>query len=141
MSKEFTLVENGYDPIEVDKYVEMLQMEYSNAVTWGEQNESKYEKLKAETEEYGVYFTIGEDNQNEVIEKIFNELKSTVARIKSEADKKAQDIVDSANEKARGIVRQAMENSVELRTENTTIMKNLESINRMITVILEKGAH
>ncbi len=141
MSKEFTLIENGYDPIEVDKYVEMIQVEYSNAVAWGEQNEAKYEKLKAEYEEYGVYFTIEEDNQNEAIEKIFSELKTTVARIKSEADKKAQEIIDSANEKAKGIVRQAMENSVELRTENTTIMKNLESINKMISVILEKGAH
>ena len=36
-------------------------------------------------------------------------------------------------------VRQAMENSVELRTENTTIMQNLKSIKDMIEVVLEKG--
>lgn len=141
MAKEFTLTENGYDPIEVDKYVDMLQAEYHNAVTWGEEIEAKYEKLKKEMEELGVYFTIEEDNQSEVIEKVFGELKSTVARIKEEADKKAAEIIDQANDKAKLIVRQAMENSVELRTENTTIMKNLESINKMITVILEKGTH
>lgn len=141
MAKEFTLTENGYDPIEVDKYIEMIQNEYRNAVAWGEENEAKYEKLKKDMQDYGVYFTIDEENQSEVIEKIFGELKSTVARIKDEADKKAAEIIDNANEKAKGIVRQAMENSVELRTENTTIMKNLESISKMINVILEKGTH
>ena len=92
-------------------------------------------------EELGVYFTIDENNQSEAIEKIFGELKSTVARIKDEADRKAVEIVDQANEKAKLIVRQAMENSVELRTENTKIMKNLESVNKMISVVLEKGSY
>lgn len=141
MAKKFTLTENGYDPIEVDKYIDMIQSEYHNAVTWGEENEAKYEKLRKEMEEFGLYFTIDENNQSEVIEKVFGELKSTVARIKDEADKKAAEIVNQANEKAKVIVRQAMENSVELRTENTTIMKNLESINKMISVILEKGSY
>ena len=57
----------------------------------------------------------------------------------SNARQKADEIVEKANEKSRNIVRQAMENSVELRTENTTIMKNLKSISDMIAVILEKG--
>ena len=139
MAKHFTLTENGYDPIEVDKYVDMIQTEYHNAVQWGEENESKYEKLRKDMEELGVYFTIDENNQSEVIEKVFGELKVTVSRIREEADKKAAEIIDQANEKAKLIVRQAMEHSVELRTENTTIMKNLESVNKMISVILEKG--
>ena len=112
MAKEFTLTENGYDPIEVDKYIDMIQSEYHNAVAWGEENEAKYEKLRKEMEELGVFFTIDENNQSEAIEKIFGELKSTVARIKDEADRKAVEIVDQANEKAKLIVRQAMENSV-----------------------------
>ncbi|MBR3948098.1 MAG: DivIVA domain-containing protein [Clostridia bacterium] len=141
MAKEFTLTENGYDPIEVDKYIDMIQSEYHNAVAWGEENEAKYEKLRKEMEELGVYFTIDENNQSEAIEKIFGELKSTVARIKDEADRKAVEIVEQANEKAKLIVRQAMENSVELRTENTKIMKNLESVNKMISVVLEKGSY
>ncbi len=139
MAKHFTLTENGYDPIEVDKYVDMIQTEYHNAVQWGEENEAKYEKLRKDMEELGVYFTIDENNQSEVIEKVFGELKVTVSRIRAEADKKAAEIIDQANEKAKLIVRQAMEHSVELRTENTTIMKNLESVNKMISVILEKG--
>ena len=39
----------------------------------------------------------------------------------------------------RGIVRQAMENSVQIRTENNMIMDNLKSIKEMIDVVLEKG--
>lgn len=136
----FTTVENGYSPSEVDRYITMLQQEYANAVAWGEEMEAKLEALKKQTEELGVYFTIDEDNQNEVIDKVFTQLTVTVNKVKEEADKKAKDIIEKANEKSRTIVRQAMENSVELRTQNSLIMKNLKSINDMINVILDKAA-
>lgn len=136
----FTTVENGYSPSEVDRYITMLQQEYANAVAWGEEMEAKLEALKKQTEELGVYFTIDEDNQNEVIDKVFTQLTVTVNKVKEEADNKAKDIVEKANEKSRNIVRQAMENSVELRTQNSLIMKNLKSINDMINVILDKAA-
>ena len=68
----FTTVENGYSPEQVDKYIAMLQQEYENAVAWGEENENKLKKIISETERFGVYFTIDENNQNEVIERVFN---------------------------------------------------------------------
>ena len=136
----FTLEENGYNPEEVNRYIAMLQQEYANAVAWGEENEKKFENLKKDMEELGVYFTIDEENHSEVIEKVFAELSKTVAKIKVDADKRANEIIEAAHEKSRGIVRQAMEKSVEIRTDNTTIMKNLKSINDMINVILEKNA-
>lgn len=135
----FNITENGYDIEEVNKYISMLQSEYENAVAWGEEIEAKYEALKYSTEKYGLYFTIDENNQSEVIESVFRELTATVAKIKTEADKKAEEIVARANETAGSIVRKAMENSVEIRTENTTIMKNLKAISEMIEAILEKG--
>ncbi len=136
----FTLEENGYNPEEVNRYIAMLQQEYANAVAWGEENERKFEQLKKDMEELGVYFTIDENNHSEVIERVFAELSKTVAKIKVDADKRANEIIEAAHEKSRGIVRQAMEKSVEIRTDNTTIMKNLKSINDMINVILEKNA-
>ena len=135
----FTVTENGYDIEEVNKYIAMLQSEYENAVAWGEELEKKYDELKKSVEDYGLYFTIGEDNQSEVIESVFKELSATVAKVKADAERRAQDIIDKANESASGIVRKAMENSVELRTENTTIMKNLKAISDMIAAVLEKG--
>lgn len=134
----FSLVENGYSPQEVDKYISMLQQEYQNAVAWGEENERKLNELKSDMERLGVYFTIDENNQNEVIERVFSELSSTVDKVRSDAESKAADTVAKANEKARAIVKQAMENSVELRTENDAVMKNLKSISDMIGVILNK---
>ena len=101
--------------------------------------EKKLQKLEENIKDLGMYFTIDEDNQNEVIRRVFEELTATVEKVKQNAEEKAQQIIDAANEKSRNIVRQAMENSVEIRTENTTIMKNLKSINEMISVILEKG--
>lgn len=135
----FTLEKNGYSTREVDKYIELLQAEYSNAVAWGEEMEKKFRELEESVRDLGIYFTIDENNQNEVIGRVFEELNTSVAKIKSNAQQKADEIVERANEKSRNIVRQAMENSVELRTENTTIMKNLKSISEMIDVILEKG--
>ena len=135
----FTMTENGYSPEEVDKYIDLLQQEYSNAIAWGEEMEAKLKELEDNMKEMGIYFTIDENNQNEVIEKVFAQLKTTVNNVKQSAESKAEEIVEKANEKGRAIVRQAMENSVEIRTENTTIMKNLKSINDMINVILQKG--
>ena len=135
----FTIEENGYSTREVDKYIELIQAEYSNAVAWGEEMEKKFHDLEESVRDLGIYFTIDENHQNEVINRVFEELNATVEKIKSSAQQKADEIIERANEKSRNIVRQAMENSVELRTENTTIMKNLKSISDMIAVILEKG--
>lgn len=137
---KFSTVENGYAPQEVEKYIDMLQQEYTNAVAWGQEMENKLNDLKAQLESNGVYLTIDENNQNEVIDKVFNELTATVNKVKADADAKSKEIIERANEKSRNIVRQAMENSVELRTQNSLIMKNLKSISDMIDVILEKAA-
>ncbi len=137
----FSTEANGYSREEVDKYIDMLQQEYNNAIAWGEENERKFEALKADMQSLGVYFTINEDNQNEVIEKVFAELSKTVAKIKIDADNRALEIIDAANEKSKGIVRQAMEKSIEIRTENNNIIKNLREINTMISDVLGKNSY
>ena len=135
----FTVTERGYEITEVNKYITMIQQEYANAVAWGEEMERKYEELKKSIDDYGLYFTISEENQSEVISSVFAELSKTVAQSKAEADRKSREILDAANQQAREIKRQAMENSVEIRTQNTTIMNNLKAINEMINVVVEKG--
>lgn len=137
---DFTVVENGYSPQEVDRYIEVIQQEYNNAVAWGEELEKKVEELKEYMERNEIYFTIDEENQSEVIDKVFSELTETVKQVKLEADNKAQSILDKANEKSRSIIRGAMESSVELRTQNGKILKNLKSISDMINVIIEKAS-
>ena len=135
----FTVTERGYEITEVNKYITMIQQEYANAVAWGEEMERKYEELKKSIDEYGLFFTLSEENQNEVIGNIFSELSKTVAQSKADADRKAREIIENANAQAREIKRQAMENSVEIRTQNTTIMNNLKAVNEMISLVVEKG--
>lgn len=135
----FTVTENGYDITEVNRYIAMIQQEYANAVAWGEEMERKYEELKKSIDDYGLYFTISEENQSEVIANVFEELSKTVAQSKAEADRKSREIVENANQQAREIKRKAMENSVEIRTQNTTIMNNLKAVGEMISVVVEKG--
>ena len=136
----FTVTERGYEITEVNKYITMIQQEYANAVAWGEEMEKKLQEIKTQTEDLGLYFTIDENNHSEVIDKIFAELTATVSKVKADAEAKSKEIIDKANEKSRVIVRQAMENSVELRTQNSIVMKNLKSISDMIDVILDKAS-
>ncbi len=135
----FTVTERGYEITEVNKYITMIQQEYANAVAWGEEMERKYEELKKSIDDYGLFFTISEENQNEVIANVFAELSKTVAQSKADADRKSREIIENANLQAREIKRKAMENSVEIRTQNTTIMNNLKAVNEMISVVVEKG--
>ena len=135
----FSTQENGYNIDEVNRYIEMLQQEYENALAWGEEMEAKYNDMKTKTEELGVYYTIDEDNQSEAVKEIFEKLSITLERVKLDAEKRAANILQDAKDEANSILRRAKENSIEIRTENITIMKNLKSINDMINVILEKG--
>lgn len=135
----FNLEENGYNIGEVNDYIEMLQLEYKNAVAWGEELERELETLKSTMKQQGVYFTIDENNQNEVVKEVFDRLTVSLEKVKSDAHQRASDIVSQAKEEANLIMRRAKENSVEIRTQNVTIMRNLKSIGEMIDVILEKG--
>ena len=135
----FSIQPEGYNTEEVDRYIEMLQEEYRNAIAWGEEMEAKLQEVETSLKENGMYFTLQADNKDEVVASVFLQLTETVNQTKAAAQEKAAQIIDSANEKSRGIVRQAMENSVEIRTENNMIMDNLKSIKEMIEVVLEKG--
>ena len=134
----FTIVPDGYSPAEVDRYIDMLQQEYTQAIAWGEELEAKLNELKTAMEELGVYFTIDRDNQNEVINKVFDELTKSVTKIKTDAVKEAQDIIENANDRSKAIVKSAMEKSVELRSQNEAVLKNLKSISDMIGIIIDK---
>ena len=135
----FSLQPEGYNIEEVDRYIEMLRDEYQNAVSWGEELETKLERIENSMKEAGLYVAVEGDNQDEVITQLFHQLTETVNSTKSQAEIKASEIIAAANEKSRAIVRQAMTHSVKLRTENTTIMENLKSLRKMIDVVLEKG--
>lgn len=135
----FSLENNGYNINEVNNYIEMLQLEYANAVAWGEEMERQLESLREAMKTQGVYFTIDEDNQNEVVKEVFDRLTESLEKVKTDAHQRASDIVAQAKEEANLIVRRAKENSVDIRTQNVTIMRNLKSIGEMIDVILEKG--
>ena len=135
----FSIQPEGYSTEEVDRYIDMLQEEYRNAIAWGEEMEAKLQEVENSLKENGMYFTLQPDNKDEVVASVFMQLTETVNQTKAAAQEKAEQIIASANEKSRGIVRQAMENSVQIRTENNMIMDNLKSIENMIEVVLEKG--
>ena len=97
----FSTQENGYNIDEVNRYIEMLQQEYENALAWGEEMEAKYYDMKTKTEELGVYYTIDEDNQSEAVKEIFEKLSITLERVKLDAEKRAaaQKAIEKAKQK------------------------------------------
>ena len=135
----FSLENNGYNVEEVNKDIEMIHLEYENAIAWGEEMERELNALRTAMQEQGVYFTIDEDNQNEVVKEVFDKLTASLEKVKSDAQQRSDEMIAQAKEEANLIVRRAKENSVEIRTQNVTIMRNLKSIGEMIDVILEKG--
>ena len=76
----FSIIENGYAPSEVDKYIDMLQQEYTNAVAWGQEMEKNLEEYKDfDVYSKGMYdcmakcdaFTVSTDNMKIAVEKSF----------------------------------------------------------------------
>ena len=94
----FNIEENGYSIDEVNKYIEMLQLEYANAVAWGEELEKELDALKEAMKQQGIYFTIDVDNQNEVVKEVFDRLTESLEKVKSDAHQRANDIVSQAKE-------------------------------------------
>ena len=74
----FSLQPEGYNIEEVDRYIEMLRDEYQNAVSWGEELETKLERIENSMKEAGLYVAVEGDNQDEVITQLFHQLTETV---------------------------------------------------------------
>ena len=130
---------NASDSSRIEKAIANEKAMQEKAASRMEELEKELNSLKDAMKTQGVYFTIDEDNQNEVVKEVFDRLTDSLEKVKTDANQRATDIVAQAKEEANLIVRRAKENSVEIRTQNVTIMRNLKSIGEMIDVILEKG--
>ena len=52
----FSIQPEGYSTEEVDRYIDMLQEEYRNAIAWGEEMEAKLQEVENSLKETGMYF-------------------------------------------------------------------------------------
>lgn len=119
---KFKTEANGYSIEEVDRYVEMLQTEYKNAVQWSNEIEKQLEDGKADADASSEIESLKEENK-----KLLGDCKLLAAKLKSlteQAEKPAEPdeklngydsdtakivngIISAANKKAQEIVSEA----------------------------------
>lgn len=116
---KFKTEANGYSVEEVDRYIEMLQAEYKNAVQWSNEIEKQLEDGNAATEAYIENEKLKKEN-----ERLLSDCKLLASKLKSlseptekEAEKTAacdsdtakivNGIISAANKKAQDIVNEA----------------------------------
>ncbi len=112
----------GYATEEVDKYIDMLQSEYNNAVQWGNEIERQLEEMKSTGEVYAENERLKREN-----EKLLSDCKLLAGKLKSlsgqqernadptpskpnydtDTAKVVNGIISAANKKAQEIVNEA----------------------------------
>lgn len=176
---KFSITEKGYNPDEVEKYFEMLQKEYTNAVEWGNEMERKLEeyknvgtsneadaidnrevtflknenqrllsdcrflasKLKDLTGKIGADNSDdeAEQNQNFDIEKdlILKNAENQANQIIEEANKRAQEIMDSFYSNQQKIISEMTDRIVQAQTQIEALESKKESLNFEIENLFE----
>lgn len=116
---KFKTEANGYSVEEVDRYIDMLQAEYKNAVQWSNEIEKQLEDGNAATEAYIENEKLKKEN-----ERLLSDCKLLASKLKSlneptekETEKNAacdsdtakivNGIISAANKKAQDIVNEA----------------------------------
>lgn len=96
---KFKTEANGYSIEEVDRYVEMLQNEYKNAVRWSNEIEKQLEDGKPDADSSSEIERLKKEN-----EKLLGDCKLLAAKLKSltEQAEKPAEPVEKAEEKTAG---------------------------------------
>lgn len=108
----------GYSVEEVDKYIEMLQSEYNNAVQWGNEIERRLEEAAGSAEMYAENERLRKENEELLSDckRLASKLKSLSSQPESSDQKKDYDadtakvvnsVITAANKKAKEIVEEA----------------------------------
>ena len=176
---KFSITENGYNPDEVEKYFEMLQKEYNNAVEWGNEMERRLDeyknggtdseadgfdgremtflknenqrllsdcrfmasKLKELTNKIGADHTEEEPQINHSFDKerdlILKNAENQATQIIEEANKRAQEIMDSFYSSQQKIIAETTDRIIQARTQIEALENKKESLNFEIENLFE----
>ncbi len=110
---DFTVQENGYSISEVDRYIQLLQAEYRNAVEWGREMEQKAGEAgeKSSSDE--------NETLKEEIKRLTSDCRTLASKLREfmqsadsertfkEAEAKASCVIEAAQEKAAQVIEKA----------------------------------
>ncbi len=111
-SLRFSIVEKGYSMSEVEKYIEMLQSEYSNAVEWSNEIEKKLDGIKS-APAYEAEISMLRDENEKLLSDcklLASKLRKMTGNPKESDSEKADEVITAANIKAESIIDEARKN-------------------------------
>lgn len=145
----FSIEEQGYSRAEVERYISMLQGEYTNAVEWSNEIEKQFEeykssnseleKLKKENEKLlGDCRLLASKLRNinshdaENISAVSSESKIKADEITRNAEIRAQEIIDSAYKSQEQIISDISGRIIESQNELSALSKEKEVLSAEI---------
>ena len=134
MNIEFSTAENGYSKPEVERYIDLLQSEYKNAVAWSNNVEQQIEKLKSEAQV---------DNNEEIIalkaqnSKLFNDCRMLALKLKEMTDIAAEKNKEAETESA-GITEEANAQIAELSERKETLINEIKGLEKISNKLMEE---
>lgn len=143
---QFSTEEQGYSKAEVERYIEMLQSEYTNAVEWSNEIEKKFEeyrsgnseleRLKAENEKLlGDCRLLASKLRNmstQNAESAPAASSDKADEIISNAEIRAQEIIDAAYKSQEQIISDISGRIIESQNELSTLSKEKEVLSAEI---------
>jgi len=100
---------NGYDPDEVDDFLDEVQVDYTKLYKESQNHENEVEELKEELEKY--------KNLEKTLQETLVMAKTASNEIKSAAEKNAEQIVKEAEQKAKDLSSNVDNNIIEKQKE------------------------
>lgn len=127
--KRFSIVENGYDVDEVNRFIDIVI--------------GRLEKLNAENAAYvakidKLNLKLQEDRPNEdKLEKAILAVQETADRMKEVSREEAKIIVDEAKNNANSIVHEALIRAEKIEQESMILEKNMKAYKERVKSLLE----
>lgn len=125
--QEFKKIMRGYDPVEVDTFLEMLGNEYENLINRSSENEDKVKRLEAELKNFKeVEKTLKQTllNLQENSDKSRENSKKEASLIKKEAEIEAKEMFDNAKRQSQAM----REEMITMQTQKDSLIARLRHI-------------
>lgn len=127
--KKFNIVQNGYNPAEVNHFVDMVITRMENLVEDNEKLKKQIEVLKRRNND--------KDNMENKLNKALLAVQETSDKMKELARTESTMIIEDAKRNANAIVHEALVNAEKTEYEANLLRKNINVYKNRIKNILE----
>ena len=128
--KRFSVVQNGYDIDEVNKFIDIVIGRLEKLNTENTTLQAKIEKLNTKTEQTGY-------NDEKKLEKAILAIQETSDRMREVAKEEASIIVDEAKNNANSIIHEALIKAEQIEQERLLLEKNMKIYKERIKSLIE----